>query len=481
MPSLQNYWYTTSKIPKINWLHPLARGLKFFAYPTQGGMTDLVSGKTGTLANGSRPATKTTKYGTVRYFAGGNLQFSGINHGIGTGPLTMWARHRWDGTSGSYKTPICINTNLTLYAPFSSTNRNLAADSTFGGQGSVVYSGTNVLTSGVWADVSIAFGGSSTSSTGYIDGKAQSTSSSMNYSNIGTTGHINVGMGQGTSEYARGDTKYAIVWGRKLSAEEQLFLTNFGPESLFIQPREFLFLADIAAGGATYTLSAESGSYSLAGTANALTASRKLTASSGSYAYTGTNAALSKTIVLDAATGAYVYTGTAASLVASRAITAASGTYNYTGTAAALLASRVITGGSGSYVYTGTNVTLTYNTVGSYTLTADSGAYNFSGTAAALTASHVLTAASGTYTYTGTNNALNRQYYITGESGSFLYTGTNTDLSKSSKLVASSGSFVYAGTSAALTYSGQEIWSVQSDVSTTWSTQVDETTTWTIQ
>jgi hypothetical protein len=338
MPSLQNYWYSTNKLPKINWLHPLARGLKFFAYPTQGGMTDLVSGKTGTLANGSRPATKTTKYGTVRYFAGGNLQFSGINHGIGTGPLTMWARHRWDGTSGSYKTPICINTNLTLYAPFSSANRNLAADSTFGGQGSIVYSGTNVLTSGVWADVSIAFGGSSTSSTGYIDGKAQSTSSSMNYSNIGTTGHINVGMGQGTSEYARGDTKYAIVWGRKLSAEEQLFLTNFGPESLFIQPREFLFLADVVAGGITGTG---------AGTLSAITGS-----GTGIIEITGTGAGTLSAITGSSSGTFYgLFTGTAAGDLA--AVTASSsGTFTptgFTGTADANLAA--VTGSASGTFY----------------------------------------------------------------------------------------------------------------------------------
>lgn len=133
-----------------------------------------------------------------------------------------------------------------------------------------------------------------------------------------------------------------------------------------------------AAGGPTYTLTANSGTYTISGTAAALTASRAITATAGAYSASGTDAALT-----------YQQNNT---------LTADSGTYTTAGTAADLVASRALPADSGSYTVSGTSVTLRYG----YILSVDSGAYAATGTAVDLTASRAISADSGVYTYNGT-------------------------------------------------------------------------------
>jgi len=67
-------------------------------------------------------------------------------------------------------------------------------------------------------------------------------------------------------------------------------------------------------GGGAYTLTAESGSLALAGTAASLEYGRKLAAGSGAHSVAGTAASLEYGRKLGAAAGSYAVTGTAASL-----------------------------------------------------------------------------------------------------------------------------------------------------------------------
>jgi hypothetical protein len=96
-----------------------------------------------------------------------------------------------------------------------------------------------------------------------------------------------------------------------------------------------LLLALAATGGATYTLAADSGSYSLTGQNTTLLYNRVVVADSGSYALSGQ--------------------------------------------AVEVLFNRVLAANSSSYLLSGQDVALTYNSGATYTLTAESAVYNLTG------------------------------------------------------------------------------------------------------
>jgi hypothetical protein len=194
------------------------------------------------------------------------------------------------------------------------------------------------------------------------------------------------------------------------------------------------FEAGALGGGAT-TLTADSGTYTLTGTAVTLKADRKLAADSGSYAITGTDV----------------------SLKLGRKLTAESGTYTVNGTDVSLKAGRKLAADSGTYALTGTDVTLTYQPAGGYTLALDSGSYTLTGTAATLKASRKLTADSGTYTLTGTDVTLTRGFKITADSGTYTLTGSSVAFARTYRLPADSGSYTLTGSPVSLSWSGEVI------------------------
>jgi uncharacterized protein YsxB (DUF464 family) len=93
------------------------------------------------------------------------------------------------------------------------------------------------------------------------------------------------------------------------------------------------------AGGSTYTLAADAGSYAMTGTAASLELGREVVA----------------------ATGSYTLTGAAIALELGREVTADAGSYLLTGSAASLELGREIVAAIGSYLLTGAVVTLTYS------------------------------------------------------------------------------------------------------------------------
>lgn len=142
----------------------------------------------------------------------------------------------------------------------------------------------------------------------------------------------------------------------------------------------------VAAGGPTYTLTADSGSFALTGQAAGLSFNRTLAADSGSFALTGQATGLALNRVLSAASGSFALTGQAAGLAVNRTLSAA----------------------SGSYSLTGQNATLTYTptSTATYTLAAASGSFAVSGQDVVLAYNRVLSAANGSYLLTGQNATL---------------------------------------------------------------------------
>lgn len=124
-----------------------------------------------------------------------------------------------------------------------------------------------------------------------------------------------------------------------------------------------------------FTLVADSGSYSLTGTAASLEAGREVAAGAGSYAITGTAVNLLEAHKISANSGSYSLNGTAVNLLEAHKITADSGSYAITGGDAILEFDRTIAADSGSYALTGTDV----NLLNDHTISADSGSYALTG------------------------------------------------------------------------------------------------------
>lgn len=141
-----------------------------------------------------------------------------------------------------------------------------------------------------------------------------------------------------------------------------------------------------AGGGATYTLTADSGSIAVTGTAASLKFNRVLAAGAGATAITGTDAALKF----------------------NRVLSAAAGSISITGTDAALKLNRVLAAASGAFAITGTDATLTYTPIGgpTYTLTADAGAIVISGIDASLKFNRAISCSAGSISITGSDATL---------------------------------------------------------------------------
>ena len=179
-----------------------------------------------------------------------------------------------------------------------------------------------------------------------------------------------------------------------------------------------------------------------------------LTADSGSFTLTGTAATLKSARTISAISGSYALTGNAATLSAGKKLPSDSGSFTHIGTAAGLVAGRKITADSGSFVFTGMAATLTYTPVsGAYSLAADSGTFTLTGTAASLVRDAKLVSDSGAFTLTGAAAGLRRDYTLTASGGAFSYTGQPASWLRTYGISADSGAFTLTGVNADLTYS----------------------------
>jgi hypothetical protein len=274
---------------------------------------------------------------------------------------------------------------------------------------------------------SVAYTSRSGAQKAYINAVEIASGSVASTPNIGT-GRF----GSGRSGVISGWFFYAAFWDRILSAAEIAEL-NRNPWALFRKSPRIIYFPSAGGGGATLT--ADSGTYALTGTAATLKADRKLAADSGSYAITGTDV----------------------SLKLGRKLTAESGTYTVNGTAVSLTVGRKLTADSGTYSLTGTDVTLTYSPAGGYTLALDSGSYTLTGTAATLKVARTLAADSGTYALTGTDVTLTRGFRITADSGTYTLTGSNVAFARTYCLPADSGTYTLSGSPVSLSWSGEVI------------------------
>jgi hypothetical protein len=222
----------------------------------------------------------------------------------------------------------------------------------------------------------------------------------------------------------------------------------------------------VAAAGGNYTLSADSGTFTIAGSATGLKADRKLAAAAGSFAVTGAAAGLRAGRMLVADTGAFAVSGNAAGIVAARQLAAASGSFSISGSDAGLKSARQLATVTGTFALTGSATELRAARMltaasASFTLTgfeagmraarhliAGAGSFSLTGNAAGLVytpAGAVLAAQTGAFAISGAAAGLRADRRLTAEPGSFAILGSAAGVAVGRRLVADSGTFSMSG------------------------------------
>lgn len=136
---------------------------------------------------------------------------------------------------------------------------------------------------------------------------------------------------------------------------------------------------------AAYTISIQSGAFTVTGTTVAPKTARKIAMASGVYVLTGTHVDLTvgsalNHYTLPIASGAFALTGTSTALKTARKIVVASGAFSLTGTPVGLKSARRLSLASGTYLLTGTATALKV----ARKLTISSGEYTLTGTSVGL-------------------------------------------------------------------------------------------------
>lgn len=187
----------------------------------------------------------------------------------------------------------------------------------------------------------------------------------------------------GPGEYFQGRISALMVLNAALT-DKQILALKSNPWQIFAPIQRQIFAA-VAGGAGSYTLTAQSGAYNLAGQSAQLLKSKLLISSGGIYQNTGADASLYRSRQLSLSGGTYSISGASADIT-------------FTG----LAASYLLTAQGGSYNLAGSSADITYTALSpSYILTAQGGTYNLSGNSADIKKSKRLVASGGTYLYAG--------------------------------------------------------------------------------
>lgn len=200
----------------------------------------------------------------------------------------------------------------------------------------------------------------------------------------------------------------------------------------------------LPAGGGSYTLTSNLGTYALSGQDATLRNARRIAAENATYTLSGQAATARVARLLTSALGTYTESGQDASLLAARRLTSAAATYTLTGQTATLLRALKVAGGLGGFTLNGQDATLDYS--GSNPLLdADLGGFTLSGQTVGLLRGLKLAAAVGTLTESGQDATLRRGLRLVIGDGTYTLSGIDANLAKGLGLVAGVGAFTVAG------------------------------------
>ena len=219
------------------------------------------------------------------------------------------------------------------------------------------------------------------------------------------------------------------------------------------------------------SLDAQPASFSLTGSNATTTITRSVVASPASYVITGFDATLTYvaaplwqvswaemeipagavSLSLNAETGNFSLTGSAATLSATKVLNSSPASYSLTGSPATLSTAKVLNSSSSSYTVTGVDAVLTYTPVSfSPVLDASNGSYSLSGAAASLVTARNLNLQSGSYSLTGSAATLARTLTLLASPASFVVAGSDCSLlvTRNANLV--NGTYTISGAAATI-------------------------------
>ena len=315
--------------------------------PSAGGV-GLKADVTGTSIGASFPRSKlSTSNGA------GTGDFSVL---VGASPIASTTRElMFCSCNGTVEFFFAANANVGLTA----SSGSISPQTNTGGSSGVTQAGGADGKPHVWLYTRAGIVG-----TLYCDGRVVSSGAVSAVQMWTATSTVDIGGYTGTGWGVSSSVFAAAAWNRSLSAAEACSLSRKSGNWQIFAPINRSIPSPVAAGGDTYTLIADSGSFALTGQAATLAFNRSLTADSGSFALSGQHADLAFNRVLVADSGSFTLTGQDVTLTytpvsgATYTLVADSGSFSLSGQDASLLFNRTLSADNGSFSLTGQNVTL---------------------------------------------------------------------------------------------------------------------------
>lgn len=310
------------------------------------------------------------------------------------------------------------------------------------------YAGNTVNSSaisiGSWYHVAITKPtGAGGTASWYVNGVAQTTR---------TPGAIS----SAATEAALGNTITALVVEMDGILDEARYLpakqlsVNWITTEYNNQSSEATFWGDWAdvAGTPTpdYTITAETGTFALTGTATTFASNYRVTAAPGAFSLTGNASGLYATRLVTADPATFTLAGTDTNILYNRAILAEPGAFTLAGNAAALLASFKVTADPAAYTVTANDAALSRM----LRLACEPGTFALSGNDANLLVSYVLAAQTQAYTVTGNAADILKTYLLLADAGAFTLNGQNAELRQQYRIAAQTAALTLNASPAAI-------------------------------
>lgn len=196
-----------------------------------------------------------------------------------------------------------------------------------------------------------------------------------------------------------------FIYGGFASVEQSALRQLAHDPYSFLKPAadQWAFIPKVAAGGPTYSLTPETGTFSYSGGSVSLSHNKSITPETGVYSYAGGAVSLHHNKSITPDTGTFSYTGGAVDLVytpsggPTYSLIPETGVFSYSGGNVSLLLHRKLTPETATFSYSGGDVSLLLHRQ----ITPGSGTFTMTGGAVSLIAHRALTPETGVFSYTG--------------------------------------------------------------------------------
>lgn len=420
-------------ISKIDYSSPQAKGLVAF-WPLNnfsGSVaSDLVSNNNGTLSNASWV---TSQAGKVLSFNGTT---SSVNLGNATyiysnAAFTISLKVFLNSFTQNYPEPITLRTNTTYPLEIALSNQAGYLGITFG-SGSNWFCGKNGVASNtyvnVWTHIVLTYNGlgASTSSnfTLYVNGQSSALSASSAYATQSQKSILGGSTGSSYNLFS-GLISDVRIYNRAITLSEARDIYYF-PNLIYLKRRKILTSSSSASN--SYTLTANSSSFSL----------------------TGQNASLLFGHILISVQGSFSLTDQSATLRSIRSLPCTQGSFSHNGQSANLYKGISLSCEHGTFTLTAQNNAFAKG----FGINCVQGSFSLNGQSAVLSATRILTSAQGSFSLSGQNANLRKGIFLECSNGTFTLTGQDADLYHNYTLSCDNGLFSLTGQSASLRKSG---------------------------